>query len=174
MKINSRYKMESCVLGNEPTRPALQMILVTKRHAVATDGKILAVVPIETEKEDAFGYLPPKVLTAARKVDKKQDEIEIRANGAFILSDGTSFPRPDDELVGSYPKLAGVVSVIREPEIFSVAFDASLLSDLCSALGTSEVTLSFADGDRKAIRVRPTKVDEEGPWGLLMPQRKSQ
>ena len=48
-------------------RENLQNIWVSKRHAMATDGKILALVPITFDKDDETGWMTPDALKLAKE-----------------------------------------------------------------------------------------------------------
>ena len=66
MQIDKRYKIEK-VVSKDPTRENLQNIHVTKRHAFATDGRILAAVPVQTDSDDTEGWMTPDALKIGRK-----------------------------------------------------------------------------------------------------------
>ena len=96
MQIDRKYKIEKAV-STDTLRENLQNVFVSKRHAVATDGKILAIVPVQTDKEDEAGWLTPDALKHARKVSGKGlDSVRIGLNGAQILPDGTVMTRPEE------------------------------------------------------------------------------
>ena len=51
MQIDRSYKIEKCV-STDPNRKNLGNIFVTKRHAMATNGTVLALVPVATGTDD--------------------------------------------------------------------------------------------------------------------------
>ena len=67
MQIDRSYKLEKCV-STDPNRENLSNIFVTKRHAMATNGTILALVPVTSEPEDTTGLMSTDSLKAARKL----------------------------------------------------------------------------------------------------------
>jgi hypothetical protein len=56
MQIEMKYKLEKAVSPDE-NREALVNIPITRRHAIACDGKILAIVPVQVEEGDEVGWL---------------------------------------------------------------------------------------------------------------------
>ena len=70
MEIQRKYKLEKAV-STDDNRPTLTNISITRQHAVATNGSILAIVPVKFEKDDTPGWLSPVALKLARKVAPK-------------------------------------------------------------------------------------------------------
>jgi hypothetical protein len=54
--MNRKYKLEKAV-SKEPMREALQNVYVTKRYATATNGHILAIVPVKSDDADTPGAI---------------------------------------------------------------------------------------------------------------------
>ena len=66
MKISKHYKLEK-VVSSDDMRPILQKIFIDKDCAVATNGRIIAIVPIEPTPEDVLQQMiDPQVLTIGR------------------------------------------------------------------------------------------------------------
>ncbi len=96
MQIDRKYRIEKAV-SSDSTREVLHNVFISRRHAMATDGKILAIVPVQAEKDDEPGWLTPDALKHARRVSGKGlDSIRIGLNGAQILPDGTVMTRPEE------------------------------------------------------------------------------
>ena len=70
MKIERKYKIENCVSRDE-SRPNLQNIYVSRRHAMATNGRYLGIVPVVLQENDEIGIVSPEALKLARKVSAK-------------------------------------------------------------------------------------------------------
>jgi hypothetical protein len=166
MQIDTKYKLEKAV-GLDDTRPALQNIRITKRHAFVTNGHILAIVPIKTEATDTPGWLTPDAMKLGRKLGRHTGEITIHLDGKQVLADGTALPRPDEE---TPPKLFHILRpALQEKKKFVIGLNVKELKDLCDALGTEKVELSFHHPE-KAVLVRPIERDAK-EIGIIMPIR---
>ena len=62
---------------------------------VATNGAIIAVVPVETEEGDATGFVTAEALKAERKV-----RLGMLCNGELKVAAGPTFPR---RILGNIP-----------------------------------------------------------------------
>lgn len=175
MKIAKIHKLESAVSKDE-TRPAIIQPFIQNGRCIATDGKMLASVPIETEEgEEVEGKkIPLDAIKAARKASGK-----LWADMPFSFSDthcsilgGASFPLHHVDVV--LPKVAEIVSAKLEKEeaAFCVTLDVDLLQRLSEALGTEKVTLCFKD-DKSVITALPSGTENRNnkAFGLLMPIR---
>jgi DNA polymerase III sliding clamp (beta) subunit (PCNA family) len=167
MEIDKKYKLEKCV-SKDPMRASLQNIFVHERHAFATNGHFLAVVPTRFEKEDSIGWLSPDALKLARKLAPKvSDTVHIELNGFQKLPDGTIMSRPSDE--EKPPRLFSILRDARTNRKYKIGLNAAYLRDLAEALGNDELILEFGDPD-KPIQITPVHA-EPGTIGLLMPIR---
>lgn len=164
MQLDKKYRIEKAV-STETSRENLQNIWITRHHAFATDGHILAAVPITTEKVDTEGWLTTDALKLARKA-KGTDTLSIELNGCQKLSDGTMLIRPTEN---KFPAIQGILMGAFRSRAFRIAFNASYLKDLADALGTEEIILEISKPD-EAILVRPKETGRR-ERGLLMPIR---
>lgn len=174
MKISKLHKLESACSKDE-TRPTITQPFVQNGRAIATDGKILASVPIQTDEgEEVEGKrIPIDALKAARKATLKMYSNATLTLGekSCSLPNGASYPVLHSEHDGSrLPRVAEIVSVKlnREDAAFYVSLDISLLERLSEAIGCQKVTLCFKDA-KSIITVLPN--DANGAFGLLMPMR---
>jgi DNA polymerase III sliding clamp (beta) subunit (PCNA family) len=166
MQIERKYKIEKCVSTDE-SRPNLQNIYVSRRHAMATNGRILAICPISVQEDDEIGWLSPDALKHARKVSPKGlDSIQIVLNGAQVLPDGTIMNRPEGE---NPPHTFRILKDAHSNRKYRIGVNADYLKDLSDALGNEELILEIGDPN-SAILVRPVH-SESGTLGLLMPIR---
>ncbi|MCX6138924.1 MAG: hypothetical protein NTV54_15710 [Ignavibacteriales bacterium] len=166
MQIDRKYKIEKCV-ATDATRANMTNIFVTKRHAMATNGHMLAIVPVTSESEDTKGWLTPAALTQARKVTPKSaGDVVISLNGAQVLIDGTSLVRPTEE---TPPKIVHLLRQAHRDRKFKIGLDAAKLKALADALGSDELILDFGS-QKAAVLVTPLN-SETGTMGLLMPLR---
>jgi hypothetical protein len=175
MKINKSHKLESAV-SKDDTRCSIMQPFIQGGRAIATDGRILASVPIETEEgEEVNGMrIPLDAIKAARKSTLKiipDLSLTLTEKSASVLS-GASFPVPHFD--ATLPKVADIVSakIEKSEATFSVTLDVDLLKKLSEALGTEKVTLIFKD-EKSIITVLPSGLEnrENKSFGLLMPIR---
>lgn len=175
MKVAKIHKLESAV-SKDDTRSAITQPFIQGGRVIATDGKILASVPIETEEgEDVEGKkIPIDALKAGRKASGKlwPDVLLTFTETACGILGGASFPLHHTEVVA--PRVAEIVSAKLEKEeaTFSVTLDIDLLKRLSEALGTEKVTLNFKD-HQSIITVLPSGLEnrDNRSFGLLMPIR---
>jgi hypothetical protein len=166
MQIERKYRIEKCV-SSDPSRTNLQNIYISRRHAMSTNGRILAIVPVQVQEDDEIGWLSPGALKHARKISSKGlDSVHIVLNGAQVLPDGTIMNRPEGE---NPPRTFRILKDAHSNRKYRVGINASYLKDLSDALGNEELILEIGDPN-SAILVRPVH-SESGTVGLLMPIR---
>lgn len=166
MHIDRTYKLEK-VVSKDPAREHLQNIWITKHHAFATNGMILAAIPITADKEDTTGWLGADALKLARK-QTSADDIRIVLNGVQQLPDGTTLLRPDES--NKFPQIAPILLRSYRHRKSQVALNARLLKDLSDALGTEEIVLEIGKSSDEAVLVRSMAKGNEAR-GLIMPIR---
>ncbi len=170
MKIDKKYRIEK-ICSTDTSRVSMQNIHVTGRHAYATNGKVLAAVPIQSEKDDTPGWLTVDGLKLARKVTSKDaDHIKIILNGQQILSDATTLSRP--ETVESFPKVGRLLLQTLRHRTMRIGLNANYLRELALALGSEEIILEVGRPD-SAIAVRPVQESNKAV-GVIMPIRLNQ
>lgn len=167
MQIGKKHHLEKAV-STDPTRECLNNIWTSTRHAFATDGKILAAVPISTNKEDSSGWLTPEALKLARRASKGLDTITITLNGQMILPGGVTLPRPKEN---RFPTIFHLLRKAHQDNRYRIGINAGYLKDLADALGSEELILECGN-PTEAVMVHPLK-KEEGTVGLIMPIRLS-
>ena len=171
MKIDRRSRIEKA--AGEEGRYALQAVQLAGDVVAATDGRILAVVPIEREEGDVDGLIGADVFRKARPTGSRSAYTVVRPNGSIVYSpkgkdaDGTvAVLRPD----GAFPKWG---EVVPDNKGLRVSLNAELLHNLAQALGDDIVTLTFAEGagsgDPGAILVNTGPDGIEGAYGVIMP-----
>lgn len=166
MKLRTKYKPE-LVCSKDGLRPKLNSPSLEtvngKKRIVATDGRRLAVIPVEAFSEES-GTVPIKALEFARKNKKtpKQDSISINLNGKIEFENGWTMPAP--EQLG-FPDVEHVIP--KEDAKISLTLNAKILYDLARALGNEVITLNIIDA-LCAIRVT---VPQDEAFGVIMPVR---
>ena len=172
MILNKKYKI-SMACSTDETRYALNHPNVTDENTmVATDGRILAVVPVELDKNDKVGYVRREAIEDAHKKTLKQEsvvKIDL-SNEAFIpaLSEviGTY-----SRTIGEFPKYDKIIeNNDRLQTKAKVTFNIANLVKLCKALGIDESVTVEIKGELDAIKV--TTSNDERVYGLLMPMKR--
>jgi len=111
---------------------------------LATNGRILAVVPVLIGEHDSAGYVTQDALKAARKAAAKLNDMEFSCNSALTIKDGQTFSRPE---LGNYPNCDQVIP--KDETVYSVSLDPELLLSLAEAIGASRgVTPEFIGQDK--------------------------
>lgn len=169
------HKIEGCV-SKEVVRYALNKVnLNVKRSRLeATDGKMLAVVPVELDPADTGGLIEPKQIAEGRKIAKKYKgkKPEMAVDGCVKFMDGSTQPRPND--AGTYPDVDGVL--FKKPE------GPADLTVNAEALHTLSMALSQNHGGFPNVRIWVVKDDKgvpdkiyveaqrcaDGAFGILM------
>lgn len=148
---------------------------VEKGRMIATDGKILAVVPVETDEEDTTGPVSLDAIKAARKGPKKS-EATVIANGSLrVPMQGLTMDRPTD--LGTFPDVDRPLNMARDGRLGpSICFDPALLADLGRALTRKDsdyrgVRVYLPASGGGSMLVEPCHVGTDGPVGVLMPMR---
>ena len=163
MIVDKKYKIEKAV-STDGTRYVLNHVYldVEKKRAVATTGRILAVVPCDIADDDVTGMIPVDAIKAARKV--KGLNIVVGANGNCETLNGQTFKRPD----GTFPKYEGVIPKHASGGI-KISLNAKFLYQLAQATGDDEVILDIQDAG-SAVIVTPYH-REPNAFGVIMPIR---
>ena len=175
MKLLKELRIEECV-SEDASKFVINHVCLDGDQLIATDGRILAVVPCERSEGDVDGLIPVAALRAARKL----------ANGKFthllmrceekqcVLVDGSTVPRPQDM---KFPQWKKVVPSDNRPVHCKIAFNPDLLMAVSKAFGGTAVVLQIA-GDIDSIVIKPTakpgeRVSSSDAKGIMMPMRMS-
>lgn len=131
MKINKSFKIEG-ITSSEDNREVLKSIYVYKENddcfAVATNGKALAIVPVEIEDNE---------LNNGNSVTASDLKFQ-RSNPAIKKQDYVfSFLKPLD---GQFPDIKNVFPKTDPSVNFNV--NVKLLKTLCDAMGSEIVSIS--------------------------------
>ena len=196
MIIDPKYKIHLAAAKSDVSRPTLESVYVHRRAttgepvAAATDGRILAIVPVEPslvpETGDELPEIPavgePGILVppdaikhAGKKGNLGRLAVQtVNTPGHVSTIDGHGWALPAVDPERPFPEYENVVPQTDRPVKFRVSFDARLLSKLADAIGADKgaVTLEFGVGEFDAIRVLP--IDKDGKRvadgeGVLMP-----
>jgi len=186
MQIDKRYKIEKAT-SNDEAKEKLRYIIAADQTAVATDGKILAVVPCAIGAGDIEGAITPDSLTYARKhtLGDGAAVLHLTDDRTAIAEDTTSFPRSLEstvkgdgeqlELLRSDPMpIERETVMLMVPKEGStdvcVALDSALLGRLAEALGNKgQITLFLRPDDDMIVRSPIRAHGHDGAYGVLMP-----
>lgn len=181
MKIKKSYKLEEAC-STDASRfaicePWIEQGSFTKLvpgigpRAIATDGRILAVVPCELQHEDKGNRIAIKALKESRKAGGSEAEhafVGLEKEHS-VVAGGAQYP------VTQYapPRMAGIIpSEHRAPATAKIRLDASLLLRLAKALGSqNDRVLLEISGELDVVIVRPMGENCDEAFGLIMPVR---
>lgn len=174
MRIQSKYQIEQATTSDH-TRFILTNVFVHESKAIATDGRILASVPVEHEESEAGKMIRAQDFKTIRKHQKNAAKVAgehiIEMNGA-IKAEGDNgakieFSAPE----GNFPNYKGVIPQ-GEPK-FKIGLDVQLLVRLVKAIGAdgNEKGKSFVEleffVENEAFIVRNHK--DKAAYGVQMP-----
>ena len=137
MKIDKKYKIESAS-STDVSRYILNSVRVEKTgeqaQAIATDGRILAIVPVQLEDGDKEEVIvSPKAFATARKAGGKFAEARIELNGSAKVTNGIE-DQSFGYIEGNYPNWKQVLPGDYKKSL-KVSLDAKLLLNLWKAIG---------------------------------------
>ena len=153
-----------------------QPILDTDRELVyASNGNIIAAVPVDLDPDDHAGPIPAEALQRARKSSRKAHADCLKLNGRIEFADGSTSPRPDiptESIIKSVRALLDGTAA-REARQPDLVIDAALLIRLADALhdATGKKTrglrlwLARTTDDEGNERIDITQPIRVKPWG---------
>lgn len=176
MKFLDDYRLEKAV-EKDGYREALAHahLDVEAKRAVATNGHLLASVPVEVTSADRTGPIPSAALKCARAD-------HVKARKGLVQNGRTLWVRPPRL---QFPDWRKVVPSYRkgEKDHVTICINPKFLAALMEAIGehgrgrTQVVTLTFPKPDAEGKMLEPIVVerlgetDENSPLGVLMPAR---
>lgn len=107
MQIARECQIEAAA-SKDDTRFNLTHLYLDGSTLVATDGHMLAAVPVALDDHDATGYVTREALTTARKVWKRGPTF-LLVNGSQAIPGGATYPRPNMADVGAFPDWRQIV-----------------------------------------------------------------
>jgi hypothetical protein len=180
MKIRTEYQIFKSAAMKDDSRPVLQNIYVerldgNKGVAVATDGCMMAVVPVELSDEDVPGLVPGTCVQDAIKTWKKFGKVDIILKEGEVSYLGKSGIVTAKRLDAKFPDWQKLVPTKPEDQpvgMFSI--DPSRLAALCDAIGAncSNVVPKLTRTGRNSPIIVETWINGNtpcAPFGILMP-----
>jgi DNA polymerase III sliding clamp (beta) subunit (PCNA family) len=168
----SKASLTHHVASTDKTREHLQVLHLSKRGVISTDGYRLLCIPAEANDcSDGDEILLP--VDAAKAIAKalpskgvaEVDLVATRANGHIAIAAGAGTFAPAKGAT-TYPNVDQIIP--QGAASAQVRFDARYMSELCQAMiaaGDNFVSLSLYGDAKGAMRLD----GESGAWALLMP-----
>lgn len=180
MRYSKTCRIDDCI-SRDAARPHLAhaYLDVEKKHLVATNGYVLAVLPVEVGLGDVTGVIPKDVFKAIHAFWRASPETPTINAGANYLEFGSmkiERPKADVEHILSGDGVERVFPrySVGDNSTVSVAFNIDLLVACARAIGKKNIRLtikaknsSFLD----PVLVAPNETTDpyQGPRALLMP-----
>jgi hypothetical protein len=171
MKISSVYKIKLAT-SNDDSMPHLFHPFIDKKNSVmvATDGRVIAVVPVELSEKDCDGYVSKESTVGG-------SDVSVRKRHTVLSTDRrtTVIPRPSVQGTVPYEQ---VIPTLRpgDSSTFTVCLNPSLLMNLAKAIGSkNSVVLSFKVCEASEIYIDPILIippdSSNKAIGAMMPIR---
>jgi hypothetical protein len=179
MKFDRNCKLHLCCSKSEDTRFNTHAINIHGPlgcELVATNGRMLAVVPVELETGDEGDFIEVDTYKAAlaAKMGYK-GRATIRPAGDTVkvgpLEEMTFKQEPID---GDFPKVENVIPSKHDAKS-SVIINPKMLWDLCQAIGQGAgsakqaVEIHFFGNDRPILVTTDAEDGGASPYGVIMP-----
>ena len=165
MKLSKEHKIEKALQKETGTRFQTEYALLEDGNLVATNGRILAVVPVEVDDADTNGLVSKEAIVQARKGISKGGLCAIGCNsGLHLERQGMTLDRPFQESEDTFPSWKTVIPS-ADATVRKITINAKALHDLASALASDAVTLHLQEEDFRAILV----TGDNDATGVIMP-----
>jgi len=179
MQVHSRYEIDRAASPEDQEHPEMECVKLDAKAKTlrASNGKILAVIPIERiEKTERNALIAAKVFRFARaeQTERDNDMLDIEIGKHDVKVGGgvqIRLPGQQEEL----PALGDAIPKYRpgHKAMHTVALDVALLSQLAAAIGAKDgktkiVRLTMPTGDATAPIVVQTE-HGDAAIGVLMP-----
>ena len=174
MKIQKDCKIELAV-SKDAARESLAHPWFDGKRVIATDGKIMAIVPVEAEDSprDRPGYVPCGVLKEARAASRNDSHCRIGINGSIVFPTRQGVCRIPRIKGLKFPDWEKVIPNMKGRKKHIVTLNPKLLWQLAQAVGGDEVlTLEFDKSDPHAV-IKVTSSNSKA-WGIIMPIKQNQ
>lgn len=178
MKIHKDCKIELATSKSMARKVISEPYLDMKEKPVmvATNGAIMAIVPVEVGADDVAGHVGVGALKLMRK--SKREEAAVTKD--FVEIDGVGkVLRPD---LGQFPNWRLSLPEKDRETVFEVGISVKMLWELCQAIGCETARLKFAN-NLDGIIVEPTSsgtvnypakpAANPDAYGVIMPTRLS-
>jgi len=165
VKLLKEHKIEKALQKETETRFQTEYAMLEDGNLIATNGRILAIVPVEVDDADTNGLVSKEALIQARKGIPKGGLSTIGCNsGLHLERQGMTLDRPFQESEDTFPSWRKVIPS-GDATVRKITINAKLLHDLANALASDAVTLHLQEEDFRAILV----TGENDATGVIMP-----
>lgn len=182
MRIDKLFQVEKAS-AKEPGRYAMNSVKFERDCAamngpalIATDGRVLAMVPVAADDADADGLIPREAFSEARRgAFKRSPDVEIVANGSVKFM-GKLGPMELQRADAEFPRYGDLAAkALKQTPAIVVGLNPAFLLALAQAIGIDErnpaVSLAITSAD-KPIIVRVVRTGAQGV-GIIMPHNVS-
>lgn len=120
-----------------------------KKVIVATDGKVMVLLPVDNSENDVSGHIPIEAISQAQK----QSGILMSEKTITVDTKGvkTEYPRPD---LGSFPQFESVtIPADKSKKVVAFKIDLRLLKAVEEAFGASDVVVEVPEDEAYPLRI---------------------
>lgn len=164
MQIPKECKIEKACDPKARRYPGMRHARLVGDNLVASDGRVIAVVPvIERDEGDTDGYISVEALAAARKASghwRGRDAVVLANSELTVPGAGVKMLRPKES---EYPNWAAVLPDKGRGKL-RIGLNAKLLHNLADALGSEVLWLEISEPGN-VVRVD----GQRGAYGAIMP-----
>lgn len=169
MHIPKDAKIEKAI-SKAADRPVLQQPYLKHRDdgssvLYASDGRIVAIVPVEDATEDLQGTVHIEAIKAARK-----GSCVVRCEDKYVIAENeVAYPR-NENYTDNFPPVETLLRSKQDTE-YEIAFSAKALYDLVQSLGADVVKLRFGQPNEPITIIPHAGAGPviHGAKGVLMP-----
>jgi DNA polymerase III sliding clamp (beta) subunit (PCNA family) len=180
MRYPKSWRIEGCI-SRDVTREKLMhaWLDVGKQRLVATDGHVLATLPVTLDEGDVSGVVPGEALKAAYKACQvnRHSEVLVQAKIDHLQMGNVAVSRPkleDDHILAGdgvenvFPKFSA-----GDENTVTIALNVDLLVACARAIGEKHVRLTirvpWSPFDPFLVEPNVTSDSKMGPRAVLMP-----
>lgn len=169
MIIEKCYKIFRAAVSGESKEIVETFAYFTGREMIATNGRMLAIVPVRADDGDVPGLVSRKALEEARKLDRKGKEIQVLLQETDQkIGQDITIKRVVD-LAYPFQKIEKTMQDAEDAiSLTEISLDPDLLVRLADAMGTRGAVKLRVCGRGQPIEVIPLEGDRLSR-GLLMP-----
>jgi len=166
------------VVSSEQNRRSLSRVKydVEGKRVIASDGRMMAFVPVEPDEGDVSGAIDPDHFQEGRKRGRKANRLippSMKVNEIVTFADGATSPRCSnkDESLLPFPDFDAVISdtwgkIKTQSEGYAITLNANLLIRLAAAVAPKNGAIClWVKGNQTVVIVK----GEDGAYGAIMP-----
>lgn len=140
MQIPMRSIEKACETDGD--REALRHVWLRGEELIASDGKIMAIIPIDRDPDDVDGPIQPRAFELARHVAGRYGTMRAGPE-KIVIKDQEDFLAMLDRQKDVKPMDWDAIKAPKTKPAFEVGLDLALLTRLIEAMGCQRVKLRF-------------------------------